>query len=131
MSILSAEQSSPLPLSPDDQLILRGALPMLKALRDKTQILSGRLPADMDIFPSQDACILPYYMNRFDYPDLGVWKVVVGDMQARLQSTPTFEGPVVFNFEVKTEDKVLREATQEEGRQLTAVVKFISENYQE
>lgn len=129
MAIQSPEQTIPTTLLPEDQLILDEAFPTLQHLRDSEQIISARLPADAPVFPGKSVNLSPYYMNRGDPPELGVWKITVEDtMQARLQTVPKLNSAREYSLTLKGEDSIARTATTEEMHQLAVLLGFIHEN---
>ena len=113
----------------EDQLILDHAFPTLQALRDSERVISGHIPADAAIFPGKYVSLSPYYMNRGDPSELGVWKIVVEDtLQAWLQTVPKLNSGVLYSMAVKGEGDAVRTATQEEAHQLVMLVDILHKN---
>jgi hypothetical protein len=128
-ALLSAEQATAVLLSPEDCLALDKAFPTLQALRDKQHIIRGHLPVDFAIFPGKDVSLMPYYMNSYDPPELGMWKIdVEGVIQARLYTEPRPDSCTLYNITVKDADGAIHAVTQEEAHQLVTLINFIHED---
>jgi hypothetical protein len=129
MSNPTPEQVKVPTLLQEDQLILDNAFPTLLALRDNKRVISGLIPADANIFPGKYVSLSPYYMNRGDPPELGMWEIAVEDtVQARLQTAPNLSSGVTYSMTVKGEDNAVRTATQEEAHQLVMLVDILHKN---
>lgn len=87
-------ESGPIPLTPEQSAAIDQAFPLLSTIHATDQgVVSAPLPADHPTHPGEEVTIDPYYMNRADPPDLGVWGVTIGDnLKARVSALPGPDG---------------------------------------
>ena len=122
MSEDQSEQSSK-PISPEDQATLDGAFPMLQKLHTDEQVIDGTLPDDYVVFPGKYVELKPYYMNRGDPSETGLWKINVdGTTYARISTVPDSSSGIHYEIKVVSQDAGNRDATPDETHQISTLL---------
>lgn len=109
---------------------------LLCDLRDSKQVLSGRFPDELYRLedglegpkPETNVLVMPYYNIRNDPYGLGTWGIQIDNgnvINARIVTVPNAEG-VSYEVTIKN-DKLFRNASPEEARQILNLLDFISQ----
>lgn len=118
------------PAPPTDQQSLDKAFPMLQELHENERIIVAHLPEDAQIFPNAQISVLPYYMNRFDSPEEGLWKISVKDtLTARIQSIPAKDSAIFYKITVAPEGGEIHDADEDEFHQVASLLSHLHEIY--
>jgi hypothetical protein len=117
-------------LPPESQGTFLEALPMLQGLQEHThgrkgQQLEGRMPNDAVVFAGEPVIISPYYMNRYDPKETGVWAITVGSLTMRIKTMFGPDGPSP-TFQVRDEEKHYHNANPDEIRDVMTLLGYIS-----
>jgi hypothetical protein len=127
--MLTQTQPKPAELSPETKALLTGAFPLLQNLHAKQDIANGQFPAHIPDIGSKTVKILPYYMNRGDPPELGVWKIEVADQEpVRITSVPSYSEGIHFALTVGKEGRPL---PPEQSHSLALGMKFLHDRWEE
>lgn len=112
------------------QEMFTGAFPLLQSLQEhhngqRGEQLYGRLPDDAVVFPGQEVLISPYYMNRNDPSESGVWAVNVGSLTMHIKTIPSPNGPLP-TFLVREAKKQYRDASPDEVKDIVTLLGYVS-----
>lgn len=121
-------ESRQIELTPEQNAAIDQAFPLLSTIHTANQgVVSAPLPADHPTHPGEDVAIDPYYMNRADPPDLGVWGITIGEqLKARITSLPGPDGRS-YTIVIKGEDgKYHRPINAETAAQADQVIDVLS-----
>ncbi len=118
-------------LTLDEEAAVQQVFPKLRALHDNEKIFRAVLEETHPDLAGQEVEVSPYYMNSYDPPELGVWKVAADGFKCRVQTAPISDDSGATKLHVKflvaaAEDKYIA-ADEESIRKAVAILKVFDE----
>jgi hypothetical protein len=102
--------------------------PILKYIHTNQQIITAVLPDDDLVFPRASVMIQPFYMNRTDPTETGVWQISTRGsdkgLAVRLNSVSTANGPIL-TLTSKGPDGRQRSATDQENFETAYLLRLL------